>query len=131
MRRTAKLLFGLIGLGFGTQALANDVRELPFDQKALRADLVVIGQVLSTHQRVTHGVAEGEYAGVQIQNTLKGTAPQNLEVLSKGLISEMNPDCCRIGQTYLFFLVREQSGAYESVNGRFGIYPLFEQRRAL
>jgi hypothetical protein len=103
---------------------ANQVTELSLEQKARRSDLVVIGRVESTRPGSNRERAF-EYARVHVDRVLKGKPPDHLDVLSKGSIAELDPDCCEIGKVYLFFLMKEKGiKGFESVNGPYGIYPI-------
>jgi hypothetical protein len=62
-----------------------------------------------------------QYAHVRVDTVLKGSPPEALDVLVKGSISELDPDCCDIGKVYLFLLSKVKN-KFESVHGRFGIY---------
>jgi hypothetical protein len=106
-----------------SNALGNDVREMSLEKKVRMSDAVVIGQVVSTKPEHS-GESTLELASVSVSSVLKGHPPKSIEVLSKGPIAEMDPDCCQIGGVYLFFLVHDKKGNFESVNGRFGVYPM-------
>ena len=104
--------------------LANDVRELPLEKKARLSDLVVIGRVESTHPEKVVG-GEFQYARVHVDTVLKGKPPDRLDVMYLGMVAEFDPECCVVGKSYLFFLVKERrSERFESVNGPHGIYPI-------
>jgi hypothetical protein len=103
--------------------LANVVREYSLEKKTRLSDIVVIGQVVSIHQEPGAG-APLEYAHIQVDKVLKGSALKSVDILSKGSIAEADPECCEVGRVYLFFLVKEQKNIFESVNGRFGIYAI-------
>ena len=80
---------------------ANDVRE--YSLEARLADVVIIGRVMSVRQE---GGGPLEYALVQVDKALKGEPPNSVEVLVKGAIAEMDPECCITGGVYLWFLVK-------------------------
>jgi hypothetical protein len=108
---------------------ANDVHDLPLEKKARLSDLVVIGRVESTRIESFVGASGYRYARVHIDSILKGKPPERLDVMFGGSIAEENPDCCEVGKTYLFFLVKDKSvnrrsDGFESVNGPHGIYPI-------
>jgi hypothetical protein len=103
----------------GGMVRANDVREYSLEKKARLADVVIIGRVMSVRRE---GGGPLEYALVHVDKALKGEPPNSVEVLVKGAIAEMDPECCVTGGVYLWFLVKEKDKRFESVNGRFGIY---------
>ncbi len=107
----------------GADALANDVREFSLEKKVGRANVVVIGHVVATRDERVAGMTL-QYAQVRVDTVLKGSPPNVLDVLAKGSIAEFDPDCCDIGKVYLFLLSKAKGGKFESVNGRFGIYPI-------
>jgi hypothetical protein len=101
---------------------ANEVRDISLEKKARQSDLVVIGRVESTRPENLPG-GTFEYARVHVDQVLKGKPPDRLDVLTKGSITELDPDCCEVGNVYLFFLVKEKwPNRFESVHGRYGIY---------
>ena len=107
---------------------ANHVPELSLEEKARRSDLVVIGRVETTRPENLRG-GSYEYARVHVDRALKGKPPDHLDVLSKGMTAELDPDCCEAGKVYLFFLMKEkQSERFVSANGPYGIYPIPEDR---
>ncbi|HTB74936.1 MAG TPA: hypothetical protein VK762_16920 [Polyangiaceae bacterium] len=101
--------------------LGNAVREYPLEKKVHGADVVVIGRAVSTRSEPSGGL-KLEYARVHVDRALKGTPPNEIDVLTKGSIAELSPDCCTTGGVYLFFLKTIKDDKYESVNGKFGIY---------
>jgi hypothetical protein len=104
-------------------AAANEVREYSLEKKARIADVVVAGHVLSIGADPP-GRGGWPYARVRVDVVLKGTPRGDIEVLTDAGIAEMDPECCEVGKSYLFFLERVKSGRFESVNARFGIYAL-------
>jgi len=106
-------------LVISTDAIANAVPELSLEAKVSKANVVIIGQAISNESN-----SEKVYARVQVKSTLKGKPAKVLLVLTRGGIAEFAPMCCTPGQSYLFFLEDRGGGKYQSVNGRFGIYPM-------
>jgi hypothetical protein len=70
-----------------------------------------------------------EYARVHIDKILKGTPPDEIEVITKGHISELNLQCCTTGGVYLLFLRKLKDGKYESVNGNFGVVAIPNEKK--
>jgi hypothetical protein len=125
MKSSRRGLVAFLLLAAGGDVPANEVREYGLEKKARLSDVVVIGHVVSKSQEGEGGLRL-ELSRVQVDKVLKGTLSDGIEVLSKGSISELNPDCCEVGKAYLFFLVKRKDGRFGSVNGRFGIYVLPE-----
>ncbi len=124
MKQSARIVGVVLSVLFvARDAGANDVRQYSLEKKARLSDVVVAGHVLSTRTEPPIGGGE-TYARVRVDAILKGTPGENVEVLTRGMISEFDPDCCVIGKSYLFFLVKLRKGGFESVNGPYGIYPL-------
>jgi hypothetical protein len=103
-------------------ANANYVAELSLDEKVSASDLVVIGTVIPMPDSNETSRSVDEYATVQVETVLKGEASGSILFLSKGSISELNPDCCRAGARYFFLLKRINENKFASVNGRYGVY---------
>lgn len=123
MAQVSKIAIGLITLAVIGDARANEVREMSLENKVRLSAIVVIGSVISTKTETVSNI-ELEYARIRVDTVLKGKVPDSVDVLAKGSISEMDPNCCEVGKTYLFFLVKSRNGKFESANGPFGIYPI-------
>ena len=102
-------------------AHCNSYREASFDKKAINSDLVFVGRVRSTTKNC---MPLTSCATVEIMTSLKGKYINNVVVLYGGAISEMQPLCCEVGHTYLFFLEEVRDTYFQSVDGPFGIYVL-------
>jgi hypothetical protein len=118
-------VFGLIIalLLAGQDVSANDVPRYSLEKKARLSDVVVAGHVLSVG---TESPDRGGWptARVRVDAVLKGTPGEEVEVMTRVGISELDLDCCEIGKSYLFFLVKAKNGRFMSVNGPHGVYPL-------
>jgi len=104
------------------EAMCNSYKEVSLDRKVEISELVVIAKVVSVSS-----VACGEKvscAVVHVSDVLKGRAPPEIVVIFEGPIAELNPPCCEIGSTYLFFLRGDGRGHFESVNGPYGVYEI-------
>jgi hypothetical protein len=116
------LCAGLAAIIVVGPVFANDLRELPLEQKVRNSTLVVFGRVVKTKDVID---ARGnEYARIHLEKILKGKTSKSsdVEVLYQSTVAELDPDSCMSGELYLFFLELLPSGYYRSVNGRFGIY---------
>jgi hypothetical protein len=116
------LLSTIVVCWFSSFAYGNTYRESGFDVKAATSDIIVVGQVNSV---LKNGCPEMyKCAQVKILTTLKGDPREKIIVLYKGPIAEMQPICCELGRTYIFFLEVVNGGFSQSVDGPFGIYEL-------
>ena len=90
--------------------------------KVQRAEVVVIGRVRSVP--LVAGKYPDRFITVDVVSVLKGSPKKVLNVQTAPY-PEDTFECCKPAGTYLFFLWRRgKYGAYESVNGRFGFYPM-------
>jgi hypothetical protein len=119
MKLLAAGIVALSCLAGGVQAVY--VQDYSLEEKVRLAELVVIGQAVSTQTEGDHL----ELAHIQTKIVLKGSAPEFMYVVMYSGISELGLDCCKIGHKYLFFLMKtEKENVYLSVNGRFGAYEI-------
>lgn len=100
----------------------NSYPELDLQSKTSSSDLVLIATVESISQ--VDCETQVRCARLTIQHLLKGTPEGPVDVLFDGPIAEFNPECCKPGSTYLFFLKKSVHGRFQSVNGRFSVYPI-------
>lgn len=119
-REVVAALVLVVGLG-PTIASANQYKEATLGQKVANSDEVIIGQVVSTSQ--TDCLASFSCATIKVAQRLKGGEVSEVAVLFAGPIAEENPNCCKVGATYVFFLKHIKAAYYESANGPYGIYP--------
>jgi hypothetical protein len=121
-----KLFVGIVALlAFARPAAANLLVELTFAEKMALADLVAIGTVTSVNcRREAHSntsVGAGSTATLSVDQILKGTAGQAIEVSTFTPAPERRVRCLTAGATYLLFLTASSSGELHSVNGRYGL----------
>lgn len=134
----------LLLVGFSQIADARDTREHDLPEKVEGSDEIFVGTViaLSSPDPRINGVAE--YAVVRVDKALKGGGiGHEKKFVIKGFSAELNPDCCQIGKSYLFFarngyevfvmgarefsMARIHEGDFLSaVNGRFSTYLIDE-----
>jgi len=108
-------LFSFIGT-----TSAFQVNELTLDEKVARSELVIIGDVSRT---LAHTGDFGyDVAVITPVNILKGIVSSDIRVAFNGPVSESRPRCCEKGGRYLFFIAKNPSGDYYSINGPFGIF---------
>lgn len=114
------MVFAVSAFAFAGPASANIYVELSFQGKMDQSDLVVIGTVTATEQRVSDRFAAT--ASVHVLYMLKGAPQSDIVVHTQSAIAEADPRCCEVGATYIMFLRRapDGSGLY-STNGSFGM----------
>jgi hypothetical protein len=116
----ALLVWMLLAIS-ASKSLAYSVKELSLEKKVAASDTVVIGRVVAVTSDDRSGGYD-KFAAVQIGIVLKGAPAARIQVLENGPGVEDVPDCCRIGNEYLFFLQHGNEDRYFSVNERYGIY---------
>lgn len=116
----AKLTFIAVVLCTQSTVMANQLKELSLEEKSSASDLVIIGRVESIDTATDNRVER--VAAVRIESRLKGSVQGLVKVRYRSGISEFDPDCCDLGERYVFFLRAGHDGVYQSVNGRFGVY---------
>lgn len=84
----------------------------------LESDLIMVGKVVEVLPFEKQGQM---YARVISISQIKGSGDANF--IYKTGISELDPDCCVVGKTYLLFLRRQPDGYFVSVGGRQGVIP--------
>jgi hypothetical protein len=96
-------------------AFSDVLVEKSFDEKVREASVVLIGTV----ERLPARNPYPEWAEVQVESVLKGTAPSTIRVRSHGMTAE---DSFRmtVGCRYLFLLYTGKD-MYVSVNGRHAV----------
>jgi hypothetical protein len=110
----------ILALGLvGASAFANELREMPFDEKVSKAAVVLIGTVERLQARTSHP----EWAQVKVESVLKGAASTSIRVRSRGMIAETYVPMA-VGCRYFFLLYEKREGMYGSVNGRFAVIPI-------
>ncbi len=84
------------------------------DQMVQESDVIMIGKVV---ELATFEERQG-LAVVESISTIKGSG--EIKLIYKTGISELDPKCCELGRTYLFFLRRQPDGYFVTVGGRQG-----------
>jgi hypothetical protein len=115
-------LAAILALAGGAPTDANTLVEQTYAQKYAEASLVVVGRV-SRHLPETTS-RYGLVSEVVVLSTLKGRRFQHVRIYTTSPDVEGDPNCCRIGTTYLMFLGRGHSEIYSSINGRYGFVPV-------
>jgi hypothetical protein len=103
---------------------ANQLREMTFSEKAQKADVIVVGTAVSVNTLTTPTIVGDRYADIRINAVIKGHAADHIKVWVRTAISEMDPDCCKPGQRYVFFYEKATDGNYVVVDGNFGVIPV-------
>lgn len=108
-------------------AHANAVDEMTLSKKVKSSDLIVIGEIVSIQQKCS--VAGNKCAKIHAMVTLKGRAVTDPSIIFDGMVGELDPMCCKVHKTYIFFLKNIKGNIYSSVNGPFGVYLIPEHTR--
>ena len=121
-------LVALAALSIATPTTAYNLEDAGLVWKAQHATIVVIGRVLPV-PLVVYAFGH-RFISIQVESVLKGSPPK---VLSIALFPREDMDiegCCRPDGVYLFFLwkLRPTDDTYESVDGRYGVYPMNESK---
>lgn len=122
--RQALLLGVLIVLAVVPQfARANDLIPYSYDERTHRSDVVIIGETLSPSGSESSTCCDN-FAAIKVIRVLKGRASHVVNVFTQNEVIDLDPRCCKIGKTYLFFLSMRARKPYAIVDGRFGAIPL-------
>lgn len=121
--RTLFNLLALASLLFPVGTQANDVVDRGFEWRTLHSSDILIGEVVQAPEELC--AFDSRCATVRVLSSAKGIQAGQIRVLFAGPISEMNPICCKVGGTYLFYLNRvRNSELYATSDGPFGVYRL-------
>ena len=104
-----------------SDAKANSLKEYPLEKNVHDSDIVILGTVREINLPYISDGMTSKYAKVKVLDILKGQASETVGVLYKTGISERDPDCCVVGETYLFLLTRINGEVFISVNGKFAV----------
>lgn len=112
-----------------SRANAYGIEDLDLSTKVERSELIIVGTVRDTY-RVSRELWVEEYAVFEVEEVLKGDARTDTtaRVMYKGAVSEDYAVCCERRERYLLFLEQLKGKAYKSVNGRYGVYHLKNER---
>ena len=113
-----RLLLASFLLSAAVPATANFIPEMTFEQKKSEADIVIFGKAGAAHGKPGENRS---YATVKVIKALKGRPPAKIEVWTFSSWSEMDPNCCEVGATYLMFLHKTESGRFRSIQGQYGM----------
>lgn len=91
-------------IGFSGIAEARNTTEYDLPEKVNESDAIFIGRVISLKEPEPRINGVGEYAVVTVEKVIKGDGVgRERKFVVKGFSAELNPDCCQVGETYLFF----------------------------
>lgn len=113
------IVFGvlcLFGVVAATGAAANDIRKMSLDELVAQSDLVVIARGSDApgpfYAEDLPGLSE-----VVVFETLKGSSPAEISVVTKPFVVEQAMRCCSDGEFYILFLRESSSGRWVGTNG--------------
>jgi hypothetical protein len=120
--RQALVAVALSATWCGQSTLANQAPEMPLEQKVHEATIVGIGTVIAVNVSDSRRIGMEHIATIRIDTLLKGSPVSNIALVYGTNVYELDPLCCEIGVTYLFFLQRDERGLFTSINGPRGVY---------
>lgn len=121
LRATLLLLATFAG---ANDAAAYEVTDSSLEDKVRLADAVIVGEAASDAHAADIGYGLSKFVTIRVQAVLKGKVSDQIEVLVRGNIPELDPDCCRRGAHYVFFVNQIKGMHFVSVNGSYGIYEI-------
>ena len=124
MRNIIKFLVLLTFVFQTTLAFGNKLRIMPPTERISNSSLIVIGRVLQVDKKIKQGMWTNKFAVISVTDVLKGESDAEVNVEYEGPIAELNPQCCEVGRSYIFFLRRVDGYIFVPVNGPFGIREL-------
>jgi hypothetical protein len=104
-------------------ANANELKPDSYDERINSSDVIIIGKALSLSGS---GASEccNNFAAIGVTRVLKGHPSHIIDVFTQNDVIDLDPWCCEVGKTYLFFLSTRPGAPYAIVNGHFGAIPL-------
>ena len=111
-----RVLLCLALLFSAPQVWSHRVFDPGSEEKFLASDVVVIGRVIYHRQ-------DGYKSEVSLLpiSALKGEINELYRVEFGSRVSELRPDCCTRGGTYIFYLKKWPDGVLRPLSGKFGI----------
>jgi len=120
---------GVFAFARYSESFAYSTTEWSLETKVQKSDVIVVGRVLNTEVHLVDLSAgniklkaEEHAATVAVTSILKGKPTKQIKIDYAGPMPEDHPDCCMVGNSYVFFLKRIRGDLYESINQRYGIY---------
>jgi hypothetical protein len=141
MRIRVHILVAIVGFYFAP-AEARLTREYSTQEKVMASDVIFIGTVASLHNSSLENHTFIDYARIAVEHVIKGEdLSASVDFITRGTVQELDPHCCQIGHTYIFFARRGYDSFYikekifhseriekdrflSSTNGSFGTYEL-------
>jgi len=115
MNRLLLIAWLLFGITLPSELLAVELSKKFIDQMIDESDLIMIGKVEALSASDTSADQLARLRGIY---GIKGLA--DVTLIYRTGIRELDPDCCEVGKTYLFFLRRQPNGLFVTVGGRQG-----------
>lgn len=114
------LSVGLLGVD---SAHSRSTRQMCIAEQVATSDVVFAGKVTALVEPTPKMPGVNRYAVIEVQDVLKGTVPSTVNFVVSGYSAELNPDCCEVGTTHLFFSSHGYE-VFEEAEGSFVIATL-------
>ena len=101
LSRTISIATVLIVLGIGS-AQSRETQPMCLAERLDTSDAVFVGKVIALVEPSPKMPGVNRYARIAVQDVLKGSPPREVSFVVSGYSAELNPDCCEVGETYLF-----------------------------
>lgn len=113
------LSVGFLVVNMGT-AHSRITRQMCIAEQVATSDVVFAGKIIALVEPTSrmHGV--NRYAVIEVRDVLKGSVPSKVRFVVSGYSAELDPDCCEVGTTHLFFS-RRGYDVFEEAEGSFVI----------
>lgn len=84
-------------------AQSRETREMSIAERIEASDAVFVGKAVTLVEPVPKMSGVNRYAVIEVQDVLKGSVSSRVNFVVSGYSAELNPTCCEMGQTYIFF----------------------------
>jgi hypothetical protein len=117
--RIAVALATLAALLLAAQCRASVSEKKSYEEMSSTSDIVALASVEAIDKNCD---PHFRCAKLKFQAVLKGKADKPVRVIFDTWVAEDNPDCCEVGDSYLFYLKHFKGDLYASANGSYGVY---------
>lgn len=84
-------------------AQSRETRQMCVAERIEASDAVFVGKAVALVEPTPKMPGVNRYAVIEVQDVLKGSVPSKVNFVVSGYSAELNPQCCDVGQTYIFF----------------------------
>ena len=124
------LIAALVLAGHSGYASANQLRPMPLNQQAAKADAIVVGRAMETTRCLPHNRRCVHLAdAVFLKQARQHKNGSTTKVMLDHRIAELQvTDCCESGKLYIMFLAKV-NGQYVPLHGSFSVFEAPELAR--